>query len=93
MKGYWLKFTDGSSGYCQGESEYDAKLIAEKVTGKVVAEGSRPGSINAQSLPYPATPVVWQFDHPVYGKTPAFCFKPEQCKGRTACPQSQSCTE
>jgi len=24
---------------------------------------------------------------------PAFCYKPRECAGRTACPQSYSCTE
>jgi len=36
VKGYWLKFTDGSNGYCQGENESDAKRIAEKLTGKTL---------------------------------------------------------
>lgn len=92
MNGYWLKFTDGSSGYCEGESEFDAKRIAEKLTGKIVA-GGKYTDIAAQSLPYPANPVIWQLDHPVSGKCPAFCFSPEQCAGRTCCPKNYSCTE
>jgi hypothetical protein len=92
VKGYWLKFTDGSNGYCQGENESDAKRIAEKLTGKTVAGGAY-RDIAAKPLPYPAQPVIWQLDHPVHGKCPAFCFKPNQCQGNTACPQSYSCTE
>lgn len=34
MKGFWITFTDGSHGYCEGESDYDAKIIAEKISGK-----------------------------------------------------------
>lgn len=89
MKGFWLTFTDGSQGYCEGSSDYDAKLIAEKLTGKKVADG--PAS--TKTLPYPANPVIWQLDHPVNGKCPAFCYKPRECAGKGSCPQSYSCTE
>ena len=91
MQGFWLKFTDGSSGYCQGYNATDAKGIAEKLTGKTVAgDKYKP---EAKTLPYPASPVIWQIDHPVHGKTPAFCFKPNECAGCTCCPQNYSCTE
>lgn len=91
MQGFWLTFTDGSSGYCEGNGEYDAKTIAEKLTGKTVG-GGKFKDIEAEKLPYPANPVIWQLDHPVNGKCPAFCYKPGQCKGKTSCPQSPSCT-
>ncbi len=92
MKGFWLKFTDGSHGYCQGESEYDAKTIAEKVSGKVVS-GGKYQDIAAKPLPYPASPVIWQFDHPVHGKCPTFCYQPNRCQGRTCCGQNPACSE
>lgn len=92
MKGFWLTFTDATAGYCEGANESDAKAIAEKLTGKTVA-GGKYKDIAAKSLPYPAAPVIWQLDHPVHGKCPSFCFKPEQCKGHTSCPQNYSCTE
>ena len=92
MRGFWITFTDGSTGYCQGSSEFDAAKIAEKLTGKKVGGGPYK-DFTMKSLPYPANPVIWQLDHPVYGKCPAFCFKPNQCAGKTACPQSYSCTE
>ena len=39
MQGYWITFTDGTSGYCEGNSAYDAKGIAEHLTGKTVIGG------------------------------------------------------
>lgn len=91
MQGFWLKFTDGSAGYCEGSNAYDAKIIAEKLTGKTVAgDKYKP---DADTLPYPANPVIWQFEHPVNGKCPAFCFKPNECAGSSCCPQRYSCTE
>lgn len=93
MNGYWITFTDGSKGYCEGNGAYDAVRIAEKLTGKTaVIEGSK-WKPELKSLPYPATPVIWQFDHPIDGKCPAFCFRPDQCCGSTSCPQNRSCTE
>ncbi len=92
MTAYWLTFTDGSKACCEGESDFDAKRIAENITGKKVAGGEYK-NISAVKLPYPALPVIWQFEHPINGKTPTFCHEPEKCKGRGACPQSYSCTE
>ena len=92
MQSFWVAFTDGSKACCQGESQYDAKVIAEKVTGKKVAGGEY-RDIAAERLPYPASPAVWLFDHPAHGKMPKFCTTPNQCKGRTACPKSYACSE
>jgi len=93
MQGFWLTFTDGSKGYCQGGSPYDAVSIAEKLTGKTVVVGANKWKPELKTLPYPANPVIWQLDHPVSGKTPSFCFRPDQCCGSTSCPQNRSCTE
>lgn len=92
MKSFWLTFTDGSEACCEGQNEYDAKIIAEKFTGKTVA-GGKYRDIAAKELPYPATPVIWQFDHPVNGKCPTFCFRPKQCAGSSSCPRDRACTE
>jgi hypothetical protein len=94
MNNYWLTFTDGTQVHCQGESAYDARRIAEKVTGKTVAGAKTTWDEgDVKPLPYPAEPSVWKLEHPVYGKTPSFCHAPKQCCGRTACPQPYSCTE
>ena len=92
MNTYWLTFTDGTSGCCQGLSEYHAKKIAEKFTGKVVAGGEFK-DIAAKRLPYPASPVIWQFDCPVNGKCPPFCYTPAECAGRTSCPKRRACDD
>ena len=92
MTPYWLTFTDGSHGCCEGKNAYDAKMIAEKLTGKVVA-GGKFKDISAETLPYPATPLIWQLDHPVNGKCPPFCHDPHGCVGRGSCPKNHACTE
>lgn len=92
MKTFWLTFTDGTGKSCQGESEYHAKLIAEKFTGLKVAGGDYQG-IAAEPLPYPSIGCIWRFDEPLHGKTPEFCHGGKQCAGRTSCPKNYSCTE
>lgn len=92
MTPYWLTFTDGSTGCCEGQNEYDAKVIAEKLTGKTVG-GGKFKDISAQRLPYPASPMIWQHDHPVHGKCPAFCYQPTKCAGRGSCPRSRACDD
>lgn len=94
MLGFWLTFTDGTSGYCEGSSAYDAVAIAQKVTGKtVVVPNGNQWNPDVPRLPYPATPVIWQFEHPVSGKCPPFCYTPKNCKGNTSCPKSRACSE
>ena len=92
MQAYWLTFTDGTKACCEGQGPRDAKIIAEKLTGKTVAGGVY-DHIEAQTLPYPASPRVWGFEHPVVGQTPTFCWRPNECAGKGSCPQSRSCTE
>lgn len=92
MKNFWITFTDGTKGFCQGESEYDAAKIAEKITGKTVGGGPYK-DFTMKSLPYPAKPIIWQFDHPVSGKCPPFCYSPNECAGRGSCPKNYACSE
>jgi hypothetical protein len=92
MQAFWLTFTDGSQACCEGESAYHAKKIAEHFTKKTVA-GGQYENISAQKLPYPASPVIWQFEDPINGKCPTFCHSPRKCVGGGCCPQSYSCTE
>lgn len=73
MQGYWIKFTDGSAGYCEGGSPYDAVSIAEHLTKKTAIVGDNKWEPKLDTLPYPARPIIWQLDHPKFGKCPAFC--------------------
>lgn len=94
MQGYWITFEDGSKGYCQGQNSYDAVRIAEHISGKKVKLDPKDNKYkpNLPTLPYPAQPVIWQFDHPVTGITPTFCYYPGECSGHTCCPRNISCT-
>lgn len=85
MQPFWITFDDGTRGCCEGQSEYDAKRIAAHVKGKPVAK--------VEHIPYPAKPLIWQFDHPIHGKCPDFCFTPQECVGRTACPRPRACND
>lgn len=104
MNTYWLKFTDGSVGFCEGRSEYDVVQIAEKLTGKTVDiedkfrwQPAQSGSV--KRVPYPVKnkpkgfEMIWQFDHPVTGKCPPFCGGNPECIGKTSCPQRYACCE
>lgn len=92
MNSWWLEFADGSFAGCDGESAYDAKAIAEYLSGKTVAGGSY-RDIKAWQLPYPCRDMIWQYEHPVVGKCPPFCSTPAKCAGRSACPKKYACSE
>lgn len=99
MTTYWITFEDGTQGACQGQTPYDAVTIAEKVSGKKVKlpEGKKlytPGVAEeiAKMLPYPARPMIWEFDHPVSGLTPYFCYDPKKCAGQASCRKDPCCT-
>ena len=90
MQPYWLRFPDGSEACCEGPSVADAVLIAEKLTGKKVAE-DRFGHF-AFALPYAAQPIIWQFDHPVHGKAPTLCGMPRECAKTGRCMRELACS-
>ena len=99
MTPYWITFIDGTKACCEGQGPYDAKVIAEHVSGKKVQpKVAEPSGWNGadyciEPLPYPASPALWQHDHPVHGKCPTFCYTPAQCAGKTHCHRDPACTE
>jgi hypothetical protein len=94
MQGFWITFTDGSEGYCEGNTAHDAMKIAEHFTKKTVKVlNGNQWDPDIPRLPYPARPVIWQFEHPVHGKCPPFCYSPKSCKGNTSCPKDYACSE
>jgi hypothetical protein len=85
MSAYWIEFDGHKSSCVEADTEQEAKHIASDLTGKTVTA--------CAVIPYPAEPRLNKVEHPQWGITPSFCFKPESCKGHTACPQRYSCTE
>ena len=85
MNAYWINFEGHRSACVEADDEQAATAIAAEATGSAVK--------TCAVLPYPAEPRLNKFEHPKWGISPSFCFKPTECKGRTACPQSYSCTE
>jgi hypothetical protein len=79
---YWVSFEVGRSGTMVVTADEDPEVEAAKL-GKVRA---------IESLPYPANPVLRR---PAGEENPCpeFCYSPQQCKGRTACPKSYACSE
>jgi hypothetical protein len=80
MTPYWLSFTDGTHGCCEGRSLSAAIIKAEDITGKIVSSG--------KCIPYPAVPVIYQ-----ESTCPAFCYDPARCLGKSSCPKDRACTE
>lgn len=89
MATWWIEF-DGRGPGCvdspKAKDEERARALAESVTGKK--------ALRVDRLPYPAAPVLHQEPDKDGGPVcPAFCYAPEQCRGRTACPQHYACSE
>jgi len=75
---FWVTFLDGKKAVCiETTSAAEARAIGDAM-GKVR---------EVKTLPYPAEPRT----HPT--DCPSFCYRPNDCAGRTACPQRYSCTE
>lgn len=81
---FWVTFKGRAAACVEAPTEADARTAAAAITGAEVVAVKR--------IPYAATPRLSPFSHPKYGVMPAFCFRPEQCRG-TSCPQRLSCTE
>ena len=77
MSFYWVEFEDGQKGTIEADGIEDAHNTARAVNPDSPRE--------VFSLPYPAEPTLMKID------TPTFCWKPNECKGRTSCPGKPSC--
>lgn len=89
---FWVTFEGGMKVCVEAESMDAAKEKATKATQ------TQRAVISAQPLPYAAAPIVgdrlpYEFQGGSLHIQPTFCYKPDQCAGRGACPQSRSCTE
>lgn len=85
MTPFWITFEDNTKACCEGTNNHHAEIIAAHLTGKKVT--------NSQRLPYPAVPLIWQFNDPVTGSCPPFCYTPNECAGASCCRKNISCSE
>lgn len=88
MPAYWIKFKNGKNGCVEALDETAAKVSGRMVTGSDV--------VSIDRLPYPAEPRLIKVKHKHNDQEyhiPSFCYTPEQCKGKSCCPKSYSCTE
>lgn len=89
MLAWWLTFasnTGAMPGCVEAETRDEAIKIGCQVRG---AE-----AVACDRLPYPADPRLNPVDRGQYGGVwPSFCYTPEQCKGRTACPKRKACDD
>ena len=85
MNSWWVKFEGRESACVEAASKQEAMQIAADLSGHSVKECDR--------IPYPAEPRLNKWEDPKYGAIPAFCFQPDKCVGRTACPSRYACTE
>jgi hypothetical protein len=86
---FWIKFSTGSPACVEAKDETEAKTLAAELGKREV--------VSATILPYPAEPRLNKHEHTFTDGSKdvclSFCYTPEQCKGRTACPKNYSCTE
>jgi len=86
VRSWWVEFENKTVGCIEALNHDEVRLIAARVIESPIVEISK--------LPYPAEPRLnVHDDHNGHGPCPSFCWKPHQCKGSSACPQSYSCTE
>lgn len=87
MRYFWIRTESGKAMCVDAESEEAMRArAAEAGLGTVSVLGT---------LPYPAEPRL-ALGTPGWGRDdacPSFCYAPNQCRGRTCCPQNYSCTE
>ncbi len=83
MHAYWMTFEKRGPGCVEAENVDDARAIATDL-------GYTPVSCNI--IPYPADPRINKYSDERLGICPSFCYRPNKCKGKTACPNMPSCT-
>ena len=89
MGAYWFEFDEDKK--CPQEPLEGCIKARDWDTAQILAENLDRGDIIQQWwLPYPAHPII---DDDWTDATPAFCHKPNKCKGKTACPHDPACSE
>lgn len=83
---FWVTFKGHKPGCVEAPTLLEAATEAQRITNGSAVE-------TCQRLPYPATPRLNQYVDPQHGVTPAFCYRPQECQGRTSCPQRRSCVD
>lgn len=82
---YWVRFSDRGAGCITCGPDEDPVAVA----------GDFGAVAEIDSLPYPANPVIRRraLRSANDGHCPEFCYSPNTCKGRTACPKNYACSE
>lgn len=84
---YWIRMGNGKAGTVEADGEAAAMAKAALLNDGIEIKG-------AQSLPYPASPVIFQEPGtPDRPQCPLFCYSPNVCAGRTSCPKNYACSE
>jgi len=76
---FWVTFTNRQASVCVEASSVEAARIVASEVGPVD---------QVRDLPYPASPRLG-----AQSDCPAFCYAPDTCAGRSACPKSYACSE
>jgi hypothetical protein len=82
MAAYWVTFVGRESACVEGDEKFsvdEATVLATKITGAQVK--------GIAEIPYPASPQL----NP--RGIPPFCYTPDECSGRGACPKPYACSE
>lgn len=86
MKPFWIE--TNQRAFCM---EFNAEVSEASETENLeqIEKELMPGEVVKQCsvLPHPASPRVGE-----KSDCPSFCYTPNQCKGRGACPRNPSCT-
>lgn len=87
MSPWWVRFADGSRGCVEAPSREEAMRVGAELTGKEAK--------SADTLPYPASPRLNEYDSEKWGVTPSFCYRPNECAGRSSCshPHGRACND
>lgn len=80
MSAFWAHFEDRGPGCIKAVDRVKAMELANALGDVTSLDG----------LPYPASPILATDDT---DHCPPFCFRPEECKGRSACPRQIACSE
>lgn len=84
-RAFWMTFEKSTPACVEAAGVTDAIKLAEELRKDKVTK--------IRGLPYPAMPRLTNHVQPTGDVTPAFCYRPEQCAGRSSCPQRRSCTD
>lgn len=90
---WWVKFADGTKACVERPKDIEPADFQKEQVIAFASVLAAKVAVDADTIPYPASPRLNEVAYGDYGPCPPFCYTPDRCVGRGSCPKDYACSE